>query len=332
MTGGDDIDRIAIWVLSDYRLPIGSLTALGNRGGFSGARLWQVHSAASRLCLRAWPASQAADRARFRHRLMDHARHEGLSFVPPVHRTKDGSTLVTAGGRLWELTGWMDGQADYAQQSTAARLTAAAEALAQLHRAWSTFTQRAAPCPAVRRRLDLLARWQTFVRGGWQFTPRDGHRSPIDDIAERAWNLLTRTVGEVPGLLERWLGVAVNVQPCLCDIWHDHLLFQQERLTGIVDYGAIKMDHVAVDLARMLGSLLGDDAKRWDQALRAYRQVRPFSAAEERLAHDLDRTGTILGMANWLLWIYEDRRDFEDWCAVAQRLEALVQRVERWKF
>jgi len=92
----------------------------------------------------------------------------------------------------------------------------------------------------------------------------------------------------------------------------------------------VKVDHIAVDLARMLGSLVGDDRDRWDAGLRAYRQVRSLSGEEEALAIVLDRTGTLLGAANWLRWVYHDGRFFEDREGVARRLAVLVERMERW--
>ena len=45
---------------------------------------------------------------------------------------------------------------------------------------------------------------------------------------------------------------------------------------------------------------------------------------------DLDETGTILGAANWLRWLYRDGRSYEDRNAVARRLEVLVRRLEAW--
>ena len=100
----------------------------------------------------------------------------------------------------------------------------------------------------------------------------------------------------------------LSLQPCLCDVWHDHLLFSGDTLTGLVDYGSVKIDHVAVDLARMLGSLVEDNTAKWDLGLLGYRGIRPFSASEEGLARALDRAGIVLGAANWLKWLCLERR------------------------
>jgi homoserine kinase type II len=120
------------------------------------------------------------------------------------------------------------------------------------------------------------------------------------------------------------------VQPCLRDLWHDHLLFEGDRLTGLIDYGAVKADHVTADLARMLGSLVGDDQGGWEGGLRAYRRVRGLTDNEEQLAHMIDRTSTILGVVNWLRWVYHEGRSYEDLSAVVRRLESLLNRVESW--
>jgi Ser/Thr protein kinase RdoA (MazF antagonist) len=123
---------------------------------------------------------------------------------------------------------------------------------------------------------------------------------------------------------------ALPLQPCLCDIWHDHVLFQDDGVSGVIDYGAVKQDHVAVDLARLLGSLVGDNTELWTVGLRAYRTMRPLSEQEERLAWALDRTGTVIALGTWLRWIYREKRSWTDEDAVAGRVKELVGRVERW--
>jgi homoserine kinase type II len=306
-------------------------TPLGNRGGFSGARLFRGEGTAGRMCLRAWPASKPADRVRRLHRLMLHARGQGLDFVPAVYATGEGDTVVEAGGRVWGLTQWLDGRADFAEHPSQARLEAACAALARLHRAWETFAGPAEPCPAVRRRLKILADWQALVSGGWRpQPPLDPSLDPLWLVAERAWRGVPGWLPEVPRLLGPWLDFRPPVQPCLCDPWHDNLLFDGERLTGLVDYGAVKADHVAVDLSRMLGSLAGDDPQGWERGLRAYRHVRGLDDNEEQLARILDRTGTILALVNWLRFLYLESRPYEDLPAVARRLESLLGRIESW--
>jgi Ser/Thr protein kinase RdoA (MazF antagonist) len=341
LTGGtvshrDDIregtlDRAAGQVRERYRLAWieSPLVPLGNRGGFSGARLWRCEGIAGRLCLRAWPAHKTAAWVRRLHHLMEAARRQGLDFVPAVYGAGNGDTVVEAAGRVWELTQWLEGQANFAENPSPVRLEAACEALAKLHRTWEAFTASAEPCPAVRRRLQLLADWQSLVSTGWR--PQDLSNPQLDalwPVTERALRGLPGWLHEVTRCLGPWIDFCCPVQPCLCDPWHDNLLFEGDRLTGLIDYGTVKHDHVAVDLARMLGSLVGDDPAGWERGLRAYRRVRGLSDEEEQLAHVLDRTGTILGVVNWLRLLYYEGRLYEDPAAVARRLESLLNRIE----
>ncbi len=338
MAGEDDhpierLDRVAVEVRALYRSAGlgGPLLPLGNRGGFSGARLWRGEGMRGRICLRAWPASQTAARVRRLHQLMTCARSRGLDFVPAVYATGEGDTAVEAAGRVWELTQWMEGRADFAAHPLPARLEAACEALSRLHQAWEAFAAPAEPCPAVRRRQKVLADWQALVSSGWQ--PQTLLPSPLDPVwpvALRAWRALPGWLRETKRWLDPWSDFCRPVQPCLCDLWHDHLLFEGNRLSGLVDYGAVKPDHVAVDLARMMGSLVGDDTEGWEHGLGAYRRVRRLDDREEQLAHVLDRTGTILGVTNWLRWLYHEARPYEDLPAVALRLDILLKRIENW--
>jgi homoserine kinase type II len=328
------LEQAARAVLERYPGPVrqGSLVPLGNRGGFSGALLFCIVSPLGRLSLRAWPPHDSLERVLFRHRLMARARGQGLDFVPAVLTTRGGDTAVDHAGRLWELTEWLPGRADYHERPSPERLAAACQALARLHTAWEQFTETApAPCPALQRRLDCFREWHDLVQSGWHPLAQAASDDPARPAAERAWRVLSRRAGRVPGGLQPWAAAGWRLQPCLCDLWHDHLLFDGERLTGLVDYGSVKVDQVAADLARMLGSLVEDDDEGWRAGLRAYREVRGLAVEEEGLARALDETGAVLGMTNWLRWLYEERRPFEDRAAAGRRLLVLVERVERWQ-
>ena len=95
-------------------------------------------------------------------------------------------------------------------------------------------------------------------------------------------------------------------------------------MTGLVDFGSVKEDHVAVDLARLLGSLAEDDEALWTAGLDAYGEQRPPSTLERELARALDRTGAVVALTHWLRWLGLGERRFVDEAAAYGRLEALV--------
>jgi Ser/Thr protein kinase RdoA (MazF antagonist) len=327
-------DQDALLVLEQFALGSSFAPAivLGNHGGFSGASLWRVGGMAGPLCLRAWPeAGLTPSDLHAIHLLMEQASSAGLKFVPNILRTRQGATFVGQSGRFWELTTWMPGRADFHLHPQPARLAAACTALARLHAAWSKGASNAVPCPGVRRRLESLLQWKALVDSGWHPAFAAGDMDPVRPWAEKAWRLLPRHIGRLPDLLAPWFKTPVPVQPCLCDIWHDHVLFEDDQVTGLVDYGSIKRDQVAVDLARLLGSMIGDDEQMRAVGIEAYRRVRPFGTDEEALMKVLDETGTVLGAANWLRWLYYDGRQYADRDAAARRLAALVVRIEGWK-
>ena len=178
-------------------------------------------------------------------------------------------------------------------------------------------------------RLRRWADWHDLTSAGWR-PEFDWQPGPLSCLTRQAWEFSSATSRVCPNCCRAWRGRVGPVQPCLCDIWHDHVLFTRDEVTGLVDYGSVKHDHVAVDVARLLGSLIGDDDNRWRAGLAAYREVKPLTTSEEDLSRLLDRTGTLLGMVNWLTWLCRERRQFEDARLVARRLETLVRRVETW--
>ena len=289
-----------------------SVEPLGNRGGFSGARVHRLSSLRGVFCLRGGTPGEPAARVASRHALMHAARADGLAFVPGVVPTRSGTTVVEHAGRCWELMRWMPGRADFHAAPSPARLAAAAEALARLHLSWGRHALPCvAECPGVRRRLDAV---------------RDLPR--IDPFADGLRRELAFWLPRLPPLLADLPRVAL--QPVLRDVWHDHLLYEDDALAGLVDYASMDFDSVAVDLARMLGSLIEDDEASWRFALSAYRAVRPLSADEERLAHALDRVGVVAALGNWHRWIATGERDPES-PQVRERVGRLVGRVGRWR-
>jgi homoserine kinase type II len=310
--------------------PDPQLVHLGNRGGFSGARLWRVEGTGGPFCLRAWPAgAMAPERLDHIHRLMRSAREAGLDFVPDVFVTPEKSTRVARAGRLWDLTRWLPGRADFQDWPTPERLAAACTALARLHHAWADYSPGGAPCPGIQRRLDRSRDWLALLHSGWHPWFSAAGADDVDRLARQAWHLIRDRMGDIPRRLAPWSDLSLTVQPCLCDIWHDHVLFEGDRVTGIVDYGSIKMDHVAVDLARLLGSLARDDTSLRAAGMDAYKHLRSLTSVEEGLVAALDETGVLVGAANWVQWLYRDGRSFEDRTAVAARLAEIVGRLNQ---
>jgi Ser/Thr protein kinase RdoA (MazF antagonist) len=235
-----------------------------------------------------------------------------------------GATCVEVGGRCWELQEWMPGRADYREAPSAAKLRAAARAVARVHSSWEALAEPAPSLiPSVQRRLQVATSPVAVI------APERLRHPLLGPLAARAVALLGAWLPRVPGMLAGWEERRCRLQPCLRDVWHDHLLYEGETLTGLIDYAAVRPDAVATDLARLVGSLAGDDEEAWRIALAAYREVRALTDKEAALARALDRTGAIVALATWARWLAE--RTFEDEAAAERRLRELVRRVEGWE-
>lgn len=238
---------------------------------------------------------------------------------------------MTHGGRFWEVQQWMPGQADFHVNPAKGKIEAACTALARLHTAWWRLDWAdEGACPGIVRRTNVVDEWRRTLANGWRPLDWIDADDPVRPAAERALQHLPSLIEQAAGQLRAELGSRL-LQPCMRDPWHDHFLFDGDRLVGLIDYGAVQVDATAVDLARALGSLVPDDGKAWERGLAAYRAVRAFSHGDEALAHCLDRTGVTLSAASWLLRLYHHGEVVEDRAGVARRLERMVERMEHWR-
>ena len=91
----------------------------------------------------------------------------------------------------------------------------------------------------------------------------------------------------------------------------------------------MRSECVAGDIARLLGSLVGDDPQRRRFGLEAYSQVRPLDESERRLLGAFDASEVLLSGMNWLRWICLEGRRFDPPDRVLARLDEIVSRLER---
>ena len=306
------------------------MVRLGSGGGYSGARLWRVEGRGGCWCLRAWPPGTAVEDL---HRIHQAQRAAGpLPFVPrlaPVPTT--GQTWLHHAGRLWELATWMPGQADYRLQPSRQRLLSAVEALARLHAVWGAVPGLPRTPPAVLRRLERLQSWLAVPPERWARGLEQVEDEPLRQWCLRGLEALRRHAAPALASLAPWRERPLPMQTCLCDVWHDNILFVGEQVSGIVDYGGVRQDTPAGDLARMLGSLVGDDHDSQRAALEEYQRLRPLQPLEQAAVPVLDRTGVVVAVANWLRWLLLQERRWDQPGQVVARLSVLVSRIESWE-
>jgi Ser/Thr protein kinase RdoA (MazF antagonist) len=307
---------------------------LGSSGGMSGAQFWRIESASGALVLRRWPSEHpSAEQLRFIHDVLYHAARHGISFLAVPIRTVAGESFTFADGHLWELSPWLKGAADYERSPNPQKLAAAMKALAQFHLAVRDFLvpgsgNLTSSPSAISRRLSRLR--QLSVRGTGELAEVINLQiwPELAPLARRFLATLPRILPRAIGQLKPLSEIPLSVQPCIRDIWHDHVLFTGNEVTGIIDFGAMQFDTPATDVARLLGSLVGDDEVEWRAGVNAYSEIRPLIADEQRAAKALDTSSTILAGCNWIRWICCDGRQFEDRARIVERFRQIVARCE----
>jgi Ser/Thr protein kinase RdoA (MazF antagonist) len=308
------------------------IEALGAAGGMSGAQFWRIESGAGPLILRQWPTEHPSpERLRFIHDVLFHAAAHGVSFVPAPIRSAGGDSFVQASSHLWQLEPLMPGEPAYERSPNPQKLRAAMMALAQFHVATSDFptvqpSRSTVTAPAIAKRLTRLN--ELGVKGAGHLcgaiTPHI--LPPLEPLAHQFLATLPYVIPDVTRQLESLTRNCFPTQPCIRDIWHDHVLFTDNEVTGIIDFGGMDIDTPTTDIARLLGSLVADDDKNWQIGIDAYSSVKPLSATEAQTAKALDHSGTILAGCNWLQWIYVDRRQFERPAQIIERFRRIVER------
>jgi len=309
------------------------MQSLGLQGGLSGAIVWRVSTPEQDLCLRRWPqVHPTIDGLSAIHGLLQHIAEAGYRLAPAPLSTLAGGTFFLNEDHLWELAPWMPGEASFRQQPSYEKLASAMAALADFHRAATAYqfagnSAHKAPSPGLLQRLEIL---RSLQQGELEQLWKETRSAEASDLRELAFELLegiNRLLADVTRQLEVIATVPLPLQWCLRDVRHDHLLFTGEQVTGLIDFGAVAVDSVACDLARLIGSMVNDRADDWQKALGAYSQRRPLSIDERRAIAGFDAGGTICSATNWVRWLFVEGRSFPQIHALHDQLVWLRDRL-----
>ncbi len=306
-------------------------------GGFSGSHIWQLATQRGLLCLRRWPAEYHDEaHLRWTHGVLARAFEAGFHLIPVPIEARTGGTFIDHDGCFWQLEPWLPGKADDGQPpfrpASAARVGAAMTTLANFHRAVVTDSVNqhpAGPAPGILKRLAELHALQS---GGVDRLAKTitANSRVWPELAERAPALIQAFRVAAPqtgALLDQAAQWKAKITPCIRDIHRQHVLFTGDQVTGIVDFGAMQPDHVAADIARLLGSLTVEETHLWQIGLQAYQQVQPLTEQEQHLVSVYQASGLLLAGIHWLGWIFVDGRQFENRHGVLARFDEILTRL-----
>lgn len=327
--------------------------------GMSGAVVVRCTSFdGQQMALKQWPRGTTRSRVEQVHRLMQLARDNGCPQVPKLYERRDGrdrcTTLWSINEVFWELAQWMPGSpAD--SSADVSQIEQGAAAIARFHASLRPRSVVRQVPPAAVQRLNRIQELDPILRG-WAdrndtlrwiaqqemaqqgISDRESAGAALVDQLHQSYRLLQMNWGSVSQRIKQSMSHhatrEIQLQYVLRDVHREHVLYVDRRVSGIIDFDAIRVDTPSADLARWVGGFLvgrQDTESAWRAAVAGFRSQRVLMSGPEQeidptIARDLCFATTWISLANWLVWILEEKRSFPAGPeAVARRLRELTQ-------
>jgi homoserine kinase type II len=305
--------------------PLATPTEMANSGGLSGAKLWAYHAPAGPLIVRKWPINgpKLATIAQI-HRWLDRARK--LRFVPVPLAAKDGHSIRPCRGSLWSVEPFQPGLP--VPCPLPPQVASAFAALARFHCAMGSITP-SAQSPGLAARLQELESLVVHDLQAWRVAITCVREDPHAAAALR-W--IDEAFNHAAAMREKVRNAALHrvaIQPVIRDARPEHVLFSGDHVTGWVDFGAMGVDAVETDLARLMGEWFEPGAPEREIALSAYQAERAITPAEAALIEAFEQANDLLAGARWIRWHFVERIRFDDPNAVSVGLAKALKRVNR---
>ncbi|MGY8767389.1 MAG: phosphotransferase enzyme family protein [Pirellulales bacterium] len=301
--------------------------------GFSGSLLWKISRSGADYLLRCWPSETSRDRIEWIHQVQSQVRESGFQFTPQLFQSENQQTLAQVDGRFWELAAWMPGTSISGLDQTEPNLRRMFELLAQFHQhsakiAAATLNQTG-HSSTVRERIDMIEYFNTISRE--QFTSAV-QQTQWNDFITRAVELLNayqKHSQQIMRELNSVKDMSFKLQPCLRDARGEHFLFEAGKPSGLIDYGAMRIESVAVDLARLSSTTIRSNANlQQDTAIAHYERIQPLSSDEKLLVSVLLNSSRYLTGMNWIRWVALEKREFGSSNGVIARLDTALEQLE----
>lgn len=322
--------------------------------------------------LRGWPRGTSRQRIAQVQAIVSEARRRGCDDVAEPVLAPGGEALLRWEGRYWEMAAWLPGSAWQPPRETSASgfdsraweasLREAAAAVGRFHAACDPRHVSRGVAPTVMQRLRRIGELRPWLCS-------DPPPRVVADFPAslREAGQLCRQIWAIEGRpltaeLEVYRSVALPLRPVLRDVHREHVLFSGDRVCGLIDFDAVRVDTAAADVARLVHSFACSAASAWPHggifssegvfesppgsfqknhlgyfhdwvneellgaAVAGLRQESSFSAQEASLARLLIALTGVLAPVNWMEWVAADRRSVTDETGFG--LERVAARVD----
>ncbi len=297
--------------------------------GLSGAAVFRVQSERGAFAVKSIPEDYPLERLVLIHRVLQSAQEQGCSVVAVPVLDRSGRPYLIHDGTGWEVTSWMSGVADFNSQPTWERLDNAMRELAYFHSATARWECKHGQSPGIIARLTRIEEFEDgFLARARHTLDHQPLRTSWESWLRRAMHRLPDAVQRLRKAVPRTATQSFVLQPIARDLWHDHLLFTGNDVTGLIDFHAMRMDTPLLDLARLIGSLKIGGLSPWTAAIEYYSKYGPLPGETAPLLVWLHDSGVAWSLVNWIKWLVVERREFTNHRAVVSRLEMLVSDLE----
>jgi len=299
-------------------------------GGFSGSKTWEVQLPQGSFCLRKWSPAVTLGRILWIHREISSRNAEGMDILPEYLKSDSGQTVFQSMDSYWELATWLPGmpvEPPISDHHGKAMLGALRRFHAQA-KTKNNAAENLTSSPGIESRLAVLRRWRGIDDSRFtQFSK--GHYQHLWPLAEELWAGLRRFEASLSKALEWATTVRLPIVTCIGDPRPEHFLFEADRLTGLIDFGSMRQDFLALDLARLTGELYANNLAQWEVAQAWYGSENQMMAPQWEVAWVLDAANALLSGLNWIDWLWLERRHFDNLAEVEKRLQTLVARLDK---
>jgi hypothetical protein len=356
------VDAVSQWCRSLAPGAIWTIESVVD-SGLSAGRVWKISVGSSEepinFALKAWGlSSEHQSRIESILHFQSLLQKNNLAkIVPAVMEWQPGRRVQLADGDLWTITSWLPGKPLAMDELPASDglMQQAVDVLAELHIAGLEFTGKVGESPGMAKRIDKLSHWAfEEPEGAFKKWLQCKKAVSIDFDASRVWQELEQPIARglkfkvlIPMLLQS-ITAKDKHHHLLCvqlvgDLWRQNILVHDGCISGIIDFGASRVDWPMLEVVRWLSSWAAFDDARLESLLNEYdKRIETSLLSRETsfLRHtqnkidigefrQLDRLCTWAAFLQWLDWLREERFDLATLKShVLPRIKELVTRLE----
>jgi Phosphotransferase enzyme family len=293
----------------------------------------------------------------FLHQRFECAWNELVSVnpIPEVVLFRPGTPILECDSTLWTLARWCPGQSKANGGTISdAFLEQSSCLLAKLHLVGHTHGNRVSRSVGLMKRLQCVLHWSEESVSTQMKRWLDGafHQSSASD-RDMIWKPLAAAFHQTVvsfNLMRKHLVSRLEADAkCLRtnhwiigDLWRENILVdatKNECITGLIDFGAARIDWAPLEVVRWFSSFLPFDDPRLAHLLHRYNEIRNPSVGEDSASepHELtlqefrwlDGICTLTSLLQWFSWLADNDFEFAFLqTRVLPRIQELSARLE----